>query len=64
MKVAVFSTKSYDKEYFEKYNKDHNYSFSYFEASLKKDTANLTIGFDIVCVFVNDKIDDDAIRIL
>jgi D-lactate dehydrogenase len=64
MKIAMFSTKSYDQEYFEKHSNDHNYSFSYFETSLNKDTANLTIGFDIVCVFVNDKIDKDTIEIL
>lgn len=64
MKIAMFSTKSYDQEYFEKYSKVNNYSFSFFETGLNKNTANLTIGFDAVCVFVNDKIDNDTIKIL
>lgn len=64
MRTAMFSTKSYDQEYFEKYSKDHSHSFTFFETPLNKDTANLTIGFDIVCVFVNDKIDKDTIEIL
>ena len=54
MKVAVFSTKSYDREYFEKWNLDHHQHLTYFEAPLNEDTTNLSIGFDAVCIFVND----------
>lgn len=64
MRIAVFSTKSYDQEYFEKYREDHEYEFLFFETALNKETAKLTIGFDAVCVFVNDKVDKDTISIL
>ena len=64
MKIAVFSTKSYDQEYFEKYNGEYNYNFTYFETTLKASTANLTNGFDAVCVFVNDIIDKETLKIL
>ncbi|EPR66455.1 2-hydroxyacid dehydrogenase [Cyclobacterium qasimii] len=64
MKIAVFSTKSYDQEYFEKYSSRYEYTFSFFETSLNKSTANLSIGFDVVCAFVNDKVDNDTIEIL
>ena len=64
MKIAVFSTKSYDQEYFEKYSSRYAYTFSFFETSLNKSTANLSIGFDVVCAFVNDKVDIDTIEIL
>lgn len=64
MRIAVFSTKSYDQEYFEKYIKDHNHDFSFFETPLNKNTASLTAGFNVVCVFVNDKVDKDTIEIL
>lgn len=64
MRVAVFSTKSYDEEYFEKYKDDKHHSFSYFKTALNKETANLSKGFDVVCVFVNDKIDKQTIEIL
>jgi D-lactate dehydrogenase len=59
MKVAVFSTKSYDKEYLNQVNISHELSF--FETSLKINTANLTQGFNAVCVFVNDKVDAEVI---
>ncbi len=64
MKVAVFSTKPYDQEYFELYQKDHDFEFTFFETQLNNDTANLTSGFDVTCVFVNDKVNRETIEIL
>lgn len=64
MKIAVFSTKSYDQEYFENYAIDSHYTFSFFETALNKDTASLTNGFDAVCIFVNDSVDKNTIEIL
>lgn len=64
MKIAVFSTKSYDREYFEKYGDTHHYSVSFFETALNCHTAGLTVGFDVVCVFVNDSVDKDTIELL
>lgn len=63
MKIAVFSTKPYDKEYFEKYTA-HEHEFSYFETALTNETANLSAGFDGVCVFINDKLSKDTIHAL
>lgn len=64
MRIAVFSTKSYDREYFEKYAKEHHYTFSFFETALNANTASLTRGFDAVCVFVNDVVDEETIQVL
>lgn len=64
MKIAVFSTKSYDQEYFEKYKNKYDYDFSFFETSLNNETARLTQDFDVVCVFVNDTIDKTTIKLL
>jgi D-lactate dehydrogenase len=54
MKVAVFSTKTYDKEYLDQANALKAHELTYYEASLKERTVRLTEGFDAVCVFVND----------
>lgn len=62
MNIAVFSAKSYDKEYFDKLNKEYNHSLTYFEAGLNKDTAALTQGFDSICVFVNDDVSKEIIE--
>ena len=62
MKIAIFSTKSYDKEYFEKYNSEGIHTFTYFEEYLNNKTTNLTLGgFEAVCIFVNDKLDNETI---
>ena len=61
MKIAVFSTKSYDKQSLEKHNLDNNHSFTYFNESLNKKTTNLALGFNAVCVFVNDELQRETI---
>ena len=62
MNVAVFSTKSYDREYLNKFNTEGLHTFTFLEASLNPNTTNLTIGFEAVCVFVNDKVDKETIE--
>lgn len=57
MRVAVFSTKSYDREYLGRFNPDSRYQLTFFEAPLNSDTVNLATGFGAVCAFVNDKLD-------
>ncbi|MGR3809041.1 2-hydroxyacid dehydrogenase [Jiulongibacter sp. NS-SX5] len=62
MKVCVFSTKPYDKEYFEKNLHSYELEFTYYESPLNISTVQLSKGFDAVCVFVNDKLDNQVIR--
>ena len=62
MKVAFFSTKSYDKEYFDRVNSDGYHQFSYFEAALNTATAALAKEHNAVCLFVNDKADKQTIE--
>jgi D-lactate dehydrogenase len=57
MRIAFFSTKSYDKDSFNQYLKKSAHEITYFEAKLDKFTVHLAAGHDVVCSFVNDKID-------
>ena len=57
VKIAFFDTKDYDKELFDEYNKNYGYDITYFDSKLNKETAELTKGYDVVCIFVNDKAD-------
>jgi D-lactate dehydrogenase len=61
MQIVVFSTKSYDREYLDRFNAEAKHELVYFEAPLNANTANLTLGFQGVCVFVNDKLDEPTI---
>ncbi|MBO5417188.1 MAG: 2-hydroxyacid dehydrogenase [Clostridia bacterium] len=58
-KLAFFDTKPYDKEWFDKYNKD--YEITYFESKLTARSVKLAEGFDAVCAFVNDQINEYVI---
>ncbi|OPZ96774.1 MAG: D-lactate dehydrogenase [Bacteroidetes bacterium ADurb.Bin416] len=62
MKVAVFSTKAYDREFLDVANAAGHHSLFYFEGSLKGGTVRLTEGYDAVCVFVNDTLDAAVIE--
>ena len=61
MKIAFFDTKQYDEISFEKFAKERNISFKYFEPKLTIDTVELAKGYDAVCVFVNDVLNKDVI---
>ncbi|ELR71963.1 D-lactate dehydrogenase [Fulvivirga imtechensis AK7] len=54
-KVAVYSTKPYDKNFLQKAAQGHNVEFHYFEDSLSEETADFARGFEAVCIFVNDR---------
>lgn len=64
IKIAFFDTKEYDKKLFNEYNKNYGYDITYFETTLNSETAPLTKGFDAVCIFVHDKIDEQTLNIL
>jgi D-lactate dehydrogenase len=56
MKVAFFDTKPYDTPSFEKFGKNNNIKFKFYETKLNEDTAELAKGCEAVCVFVNDTV--------
>lgn len=57
MKVAIFGTQFYERDYFNKYNIDTRHELVFFNESLNSETADLAKGFEAVCVFVTDKLD-------
>lgn len=60
MKMAVFSTKPYDRLYLSKAAAaDHELAF--FDVRLCPDTAQLAAGADAVCAFVNDDLGAETI---
>lgn len=62
MKIAVFSSKSYDKQFLENSNKQYGHEMFFYEPRLTIETAALAEGFQCVCVFVNDKLNADVIK--
>ena len=60
MKVAVFSSRSYDEEAFRRFNAAHGHELEFFEARLSAATAPLAAGYDAVAIFVNDRVDRET----
>jgi D-lactate dehydrogenase len=64
MKVAVFSTKAYDRQFLSAANSPTQHELVFFEPRLNRDTAILAAGFPAVCVFVHDQVDAPTLEIL
>lgn len=62
MRVAVFSSKSYDKTFFEAANAG-KHQFIYLESRLDSSTALSAEGSQAVCVFVNNHPLDRLMRL-
>ena len=55
IKAAMFDTKPYDRESFEKADAG-DIDITYFDTRLTEDTVGLARGFDVVIIFVNDSV--------
>jgi D-lactate dehydrogenase len=62
MKVAVFSTKTYDRSCLEAANVAYGHELTFFEPRLTRNTSPLASGFPAICVFVNDQVDASVLR--
>lgn len=54
MKLAVYSTKQYDRKYLEQVNEDYGFELEFFDFLLSERTAKNAVGCEAVCIFVND----------
>ncbi|MCM1263405.1 MAG: 2-hydroxyacid dehydrogenase [Butyrivibrio sp.] len=64
MKIAFFSTKPYDKIWFEPMGKDYGFDIHFYEVPFNEETIYLAKNYDAVCVFVNDYITAEMIDTL
>lgn len=64
MKIAFFSSKPYDKIFFEAENKNYGFELNFYETHLGPHIVNAIEDEQAVCVFVNDKVNRQVIEIL
>lgn len=68
MKVAVFSSKPYDKKYLNSVlqakHASSDIQLIFHEFALNEDTVSLVDGADAICIFVNDTCNEDVITVL
>jgi D-lactate dehydrogenase len=64
MRIAFFSTHSFDRDFFDEANRVHGHDLQYLEARLTPATAALAAGAAVVCAFVNDDLHDTVLTTL
>jgi len=64
MRVAIFGTKSYDRQFLGAANAGFGHDLTFLEPRLDGATAALAAGFPAVCVFVNDRLDEAVLEAL
>lgn len=57
MKIAFYSTKPYDKIWFESLNREkYGFTIDFLESPCKEASISLARGYDAICIFVNDHV--------
>ncbi|RMG58410.1 MAG: 2-hydroxyacid dehydrogenase [Bacteroidetes bacterium] len=62
MRIAVFSTQSYDRTFLDEANADSRHELVYLQPNLNPYTMALGEGYPVICVFVNDVLDATVLR--
>jgi D-lactate dehydrogenase len=57
MKIAMFSSKAYDRFFFDRANQKLGYEWTYLDNHLTLESVPLAANFPAICVFVNDRLD-------
>ena len=64
MKIDFFSAKKYDVTFFDDANKSFGFDINYHETHLGPHSVDIVKDASAICVFVNDKLTKDVIKIL
>ena len=64
MKIAFYSTKPYDRMWFEPLGKQYGYEIHFIEFPCTRETLFMAKGCDAICIFVNDHVDSEMIEVL
>ena len=64
MRLAVFSTRPYDRQFLDEANADGRHELVYLEPRLDASTVGLAAGAPAVCAFVNDRLDAPVLQAL
>jgi D-lactate dehydrogenase len=64
IKISFFSAQPYDKEFFVEANKNFGFQLEFSETHLGPHIVNTVENTQVVCVFVNDKVTPEVIKVL
>jgi D-lactate dehydrogenase len=61
VRIAVFDAHRHDRAFLDEANVGLGHSLTYFEPRLNAQTVALAAGFEVVCSFVNDRVDRETL---
>ncbi|MCE9791052.1 MULTISPECIES: 2-hydroxyacid dehydrogenase [Shewanella] len=61
MKIGFFSAKRYDMQHFNRTNEAFGAQIEYFDVRLCMQTVKLAYGFEVICAFVNDELNEEVL---
>lgn len=64
MKITFFSAKPYDKESFQHANDAYGFELEFFDTELSAPTVEMVQSSEVVCAFVNDKLNREVLEAL
>jgi len=64
MKIAMFSTQDFERDFFDAANNSPHHELVYFRERLHDQTARLAEGFSAVCAFIADQLDGPTLATL
>lgn len=64
IRIAFYDTHSYDRKSFDSMNQKYGFEIDYFDFKLNEKTCLTSKGYDAVCVFVNDVLNENVINTL
>ena len=64
VKVAIFSTQDFERDFFNAANKPFRHELTYYCERLHEDTARMAAGYPAVCAFVTDRLDGATLSLL
>ncbi|SDZ87642.1 2-hydroxyacid dehydrogenase [Microbulbifer marinus] len=62
MKIAIYNARAYDKQYFDRYNRQFGHELLYVDTHLDAHTLILSEGAPVICVFVNDPVQEPLLK--
>lgn len=62
MKIAFYSTKPYDRIWFEPLGREYGFDIHFIEAACNQETIFMAKGYDAICIFVNDYVNAEMIE--
>src|SRR5262249_20640133 len=64
MRIAIFSTLDFERAFFEGANQSLHHDLVYYRERLHEETASMAAGFQAVCPFIADELDDATLSTL